>query len=304
MPGNQFRSAPAEPMSNSDTSRTARRKTGVAKLTFASIRSRLRRIWTSRRRALSSASPIYYSDIKSLTSDEWRGAFAENPATAARWVYAAATHGEIQAQILWGQMLLDGYQAERDPDGAYRWFSIASKSGRADAINMVGRCHEKGWGVPVDYSKAAAYYAEAAGHSYDWALFNLACLMLEGNGVPRDPDRAFALFKQAVEQGHGKSLNMIGHCHEHGLGCERNMTIALDWYHRSAHAGDFRGQYRYGQLLYEMGRIDESVSWFQRAVTSAPPAIRTGLVAELSQHTDRRLHNMQPEEPSPPASRR
>jgi TPR repeat protein len=252
----------------------------------------LRRIWKRGRRSRSADGPVYFSTIKHLTADEWRSAFAENPEKAARWVYAGATYGSIQAQLVWAQMLLDGHGTKRDRDAAFRWFSIAAKSKRADAVNMLGRCYERGWGVSMDYEKAAACYAEAADQSYDWARFNLACLLLEGKGVARDPGRAFTLFMKGVRQGHVKSLNMVGHCYEHGLGCERSMAKALDWYRQSAQAGDFRGQYRYGQLLYEGGMVREAVSWLHLAVGSAPAEFGRYFIAELLNHPDPRLQDV------------
>ncbi len=141
----------------------------------------------------------------------------------------------------------------RDPEAAFRWFGIAARSKRADAINMLGRCHQLGWGTPVDFGKAVEHYREAAAKSSDWARFNLGCLMLEGKGVARDTDEAFRLFMSAVEQGHVKSLNMVGRCYENGWGCPQNMAEAIQWFRRSAEAGDFRGQYSYAQVLIEQG---------------------------------------------------
>lgn len=254
--------------------------------------SPFRRVWKRRNRKKDADEPLYFGRLKHLGTDEWRAALSQSPENAARWVYAAATYGDIHAQLMWGQMLLDGYGTRRDPDGAFRWFSIASKSERGDAINMLGRCHERGWGVPVDFEKAAECYAEAARKSDKWAQFNLACLMLDGKGVARDPGQAFALFVKGAQEGHMKSLNMVAHCHEHGLGCPPDQAAALDWYRRSAHAGDFRGQYRYGQLLYEQGAIDDAASWLRLAVDNAPLEFCRPFAAELLGHAQPCIHEV------------
>ena len=228
----------------------------------------LRFLGRPRRRSLQE--PLYFGRLKHLGDAQWRAALSESPEQAARWVYAAATYGDIDAQLTWGQMLLDGHGTRRDDDAAFRWFGIAAKSKRADAVNMLGRCHECGWGVPVDFAQAAALYREAAGQSYDWAEFNLACLMLDGKGVPQDRDGAFALFTKAAAQGHVKSLSMIARFHEHGWGRPRDMATAAEFYRRGAEGGDFRGQYRYGQLLLQRGLLDDALPWLRRAVDSAP----------------------------------
>jgi TPR repeat protein len=217
---------------------------------FRSLLSLPLRFFAKRKREKKfSDETIYLSRLENLSKEEWDTILSKDPREAARWIYAAATYGHLDAQLHWAQMLLDGIGTERDADAAFRWFGIAAQSKRADTINMLGRCHELGWGTPVDFGKAAEYYRDAAAKSSDWARFNLGCLLLEGKGVARDMNEAFRLFMSAVEQGHVKSLNMVGRCYENGWGCTKNMPEAVQWLRRSAEAGDFRGQYSYAQIL-------------------------------------------------------
>lgn len=183
----------------------------------------------------------HFSQLSKLDDAQWRAALTESPETAARWVYSAAVYGDIDAQLTYAQMLLDGHGMARDSAAAYRWFEIAARSNRADALNLLGRCHELGWGAAVDISIAAQKYRSAAEQSYDWAQFNLACLLLDGQGIARDPDEALALLSAAAAQGHVKSLNMIGLCHENGWGCPPDAKAASHWFHRAAEAGDSAG---------------------------------------------------------------
>jgi TPR repeat protein len=233
----------------------------------------LRRRWPRflRRRTARTAQPrIYASDIKDKPREEWQRMIAEDPEEAARWMYAAATAGYVDAQLSWAQMQLDGLGTPRDPQGAFRWFEIAAQSQRPDAVNMLGRCHELGWGTPADAAKAADCYRIAADMSFDWAQFNLATLMLEGRGVPRDPDTAFALFLRAAEQGHVKSFHMVGLFHENGFGRPHDLQQARDWYRRAAEAGERRGQYHYGLLLVTLGEEENGLTWLRRAADGAP----------------------------------
>ena len=69
------------------------------------------------------------------------GDLAEQPQRAARLVLAAAANGEIEAQALLGQILLEGYGIQADPTLALTWFDIAAERGHAMACNMAGRCH-------------------------------------------------------------------------------------------------------------------------------------------------------------------
>lgn len=235
---------------------------------------------------------IYLSQLESLSKEGWDAILSKDPTESARWIYAAATYGHVDAQLHWAQMLLDGIGTDRDPEAAFRWFGIAARSKRADAINMLGRCHELGWGTPVDFSKAAEHYREAATKASDWARFNLGCLTLEGKGVARDPDEAFRLFMSAVEQGHVKSLNMVGRCYENGWGCTQNMTEAIQWFRRSAEAGDFRGQYSYAQVLIEQGRLGEALPWLRLGIDQSHVELCREMAKALSDHPEPRLREM------------
>lgn len=245
-----------------------------------------------RRQKQSSSEPVYLSQLQSLSDEEWQTALTKSPAEAARWVHAAATYGNIDAQLHWAQMQLDGYGTRRDPEAAFRWFGIAALSKRADAINLLGRCHELGWGTPVDYAKAVDCYREAAGKSHDWAQYNLGCRLLDGQDVGRDPEKAFALFSQAVAQGHIKSLNMLGRCYENGWGCPQDMAEAVRWYRRSAEEGDFRGQYRYGQLLLDRGLLDEAVPLLCLAVDTTPVAMCAEIATAMLEHPEPRIREI------------
>lgn len=237
--------------------------------------------------------PVYFSRLENLTNEEWKAALIESPAKAASWVYAAATAGNIDAQLAWANMLLDGHGTKRDPARAFRWFGIAALSKRADAINMLGRCHERGWGTPIDFEKAAACYGDAAEKSLDWAQYNLASLMLDGKIATRDPDKAFDLLMKAVKQGHIKSLNLVGHCYEHGSGCSKDMNEAEQWYFRSAEGGDFRGQYRYSELLFSRGLVDEALLWLRAAIDNAPARFCAELADQLLTHPEPCLRAME-----------
>src|ERR1700761_201088 len=74
---------------------------------------------------------------------------AGDPVEAAAWVRCAAECGVAAGQLRLGRMLLDGSGVEADERAAFGWFTRAAAQGDAEAMNMVGRCHENGWGVPV-----------------------------------------------------------------------------------------------------------------------------------------------------------
>jgi len=190
----------------------------------------------------------------------------ESPARAAQAILLAAGEGEVEAQALLGQILLDGQGIAQDQPLALRWFAIAASRGHLMARNMLGRCHEHGWGCAADASVAAQHYRIAAEAGLDWAMYNLANLLATGRGVAVDHLQALALYRRAAELGHAKSMNLLGRYLEEGQVCPADPLAARDWYRRSAEAGDFRGQFSHAAVLADEGRIDDAVIWLEKAL--------------------------------------
>ena len=191
---------------------------------------------------------------------------AEQPQRAARLVLAAAATGEIEAQALLGQILLEGRGIQSDPGLALIWFDIAAGRGHAMACNMAGRCHELGWGCAANPARAAEFYRRAAEKGLDWGMYNLANLLATGRGLPQDEAAAYRLYRQAAELGHAKSMNLTGRCLEDGCGVARDVSAAHAWYRRSAEAGDFRGQFSHAAVLLAEQQWDVARHWLERAL--------------------------------------
>src|SRR6202012_3200077 len=159
-------------------------------------------------------------------------------------VRAAALRGVHQAQVLYGQMLLDGKGIERNPIAALHWFERAAQGGNLMAVNMVGRCFDQGWGVARSSYMAERWFRRAAERGLDWGMYNLATLLSLGqNGVHQDRHEAFDWFQKAAALGHVKSINILGGFYEDGWIVKADRAIARDHYRRAAIGGDFRGQF-------------------------------------------------------------
>ncbi|WP_460368245.1 tetratricopeptide repeat protein [Pseudomonas sp. Tul1A2] len=202
-----------------------------------------------------------------LSGEQLSAMLGESPARAAQAILLAAGEGEVEAQALLGQILLDGQGIERDHPLALRWFGIAAGRGHLMARNMLGRCHEHGWGVTADASVAAQHYRIAAEAGLDWAMYNLANLLATGRGVATDRLQALALYRRAAELGHAKSMNLLGRYLEEGQVCPADPLAARDWYRRSAEGGDFRGQFSFAAVLAGEGRIEEALNWLGEAMS-------------------------------------
>lgn len=170
---------------------------------------------------------------------------------------------------------------QRDPELGLHWYTVAATAGHLGAMNMAGRCLERGYGCNADPALAAIWYKRAAGHGLDWAMYNLANLLATGRGLPCDPQQAFALYLQAARAGHAKSMNLVGRYLEEGLVVPADPDAALDWYRRSAQAGDFRGQASLASILVQHGQLEQACHWLGRAIAAGSPAFLQQLATQL-----------------------
>ncbi len=228
----------------------------------------------------------------------WEGAtqhrtrLANNPNFLADRMQRAAAAGDPQAQLGWAHMLLEGHGTERDPGAAFRWFQLAARSRNADAINMLGRCHELGWGTARNTQVAAHCYRAAAELGHAWASFNLAMLMLAQDGVEGEKSEVLSLLVRSARSGNAKAMNAIGQACEEGWRGSAKIMPARRWYIRAARRGCYMGAFNTARHLMDAGDADGAVLWLRQAVAWAPGGFCADLGSYLAEHRDSRLREV------------
>lgn len=230
--------------------------------------------------------------LNRLGGDALRDLLSGSPEDVAGVVRAAAEGGSAEAQLMLGQMLLDGTGMDHDAPAALDCFGRAAAAGHAMAMNMVGRCCEHGWGVKVEKPRAAQWYRAAADRGLDWGMYNLATLLALGDGVARDRAGALALFRRAAGLGHAKSMNMVGSFYEDGWVVAQDMGVAADHYRRAAEGGDFRGRFNHARMLIAKGNVAGAERWLRRLPESATSAFVAQVGAWLAAHENDRLRQV------------
>jgi TPR repeat protein len=205
----------------------------------------------------------------------------------------AALSGVHQAQVMFGQMLLDGELVERNPTWALHWFERAAKGGNLMAVNMVGRCFDQGWGVARSAVLAELWFRKAAERGLDWGMYNLATLLALGEGgVPQDRMESLHWLRQAAEQGHAKSINLIGGFYEDGWVVQQDFGKAVEHYRRAAEFGDFRGQFNYVRFLLVEGDLEGAAMWLRRVPETATAAFLVKVRRFLETAEDARVREL------------
>lgn len=181
-----------------------------------------------------------------------------------RAVSTPAAPPQNEALLALGQSALD----RGDGSAAFGWFMAAARHGDARALNMAGRCHERGWGVRADAAAAARLYRAAVAGGDGWACFNLADLHLNGRGVARDPAAAQALYAQAARRGVAKALNMLGL-----LAVDRpdGTADARAFFRAGAAAGDCWAAFNEGRHLLAEGKAGQAEALFRQALEAGFP---------------------------------
>ncbi|MDR8398345.1 sel1 repeat family protein [Paraburkholderia sp. USG1] len=203
---------------------------------------------------------------------------ASNPGYATRWIEAAAKTGLVAAQIVWGQLLLEGRGAlRRDARAAFASFEAASTSGDAEALNMTGRCYEQGWGVEADPQRAIACFEAAAQAGHTWGQVNLAQMLMRA-GHPADRPRCFALFRAAAEGGtlkpNLKAMNSLARFLEEGWAGPPDPAGAAHWYQKAAALGDHWAQFNLATILFRQGDHDAAHRWLGNAIAISDNGFR------------------------------
>lgn len=226
------------------------------------------------------------------TERQYEARLAGDPAFLATRMQQAAVGGDVKAQLGLAHMLLEGHGADRDPQAAFRWFQLASRSGHPDAINMVGRCHELGWGTVLNTRMAAQCYRAAGEMGHAWANFNLAMLMLARDGAEGEVSEVLALLVRSARRGNAKAMNLIGQAQEDGWHGRPKLAAARRWYTRAAERGCFRGAFNTARHLMADGNLDAAVRWLRRSLETAPSNFCAELGAYLEEHPQARLREI------------
>lgn len=165
-----------------------------------------------------------------------------------------------EVQLLIGQMYLNKGQFAQ----AFGMFAVAAQSGQAQALTMLGRAYEQGWGVKRSVAQAVKYFMAAAEQGDGWACFNLGDLYLSGDGLEENPELAFQYYVQAACKGVSKALNMLGTLCENGmLTAQPDKAQARLYFKAGAEAQDCWAAFNMGRLALEEEDYVSAAQWFE-----------------------------------------
>lgn len=149
-----------------------------------------------------------------------------------------AEAGDVDAMITLGQKYEHGaFDGTPQYHLAYKWYKAAADTGNAVAINNVGWCYERGYGVKVDLAKARELY-EQAYEKGDWhGASNLSSIYMAGKGVPVDEEKAIPYMTFAAQHGDPHCLYNLAVFYLSGNHVQKDVTLANELMSAAAQAG-------------------------------------------------------------------
>lgn len=131
-------------------------------------------------------------------------------------------------------------------------------------------------GVEVNYSKAAAWFQEAAVNGVANARYNLGVLYHQGLGVERDVNKAINWYRAAADKDHPEAEYNLGIAYIEGIGTQYDPHAAAKYFQKAAQGGVMEAAYNLG-LIHENGLLgdpdmNEALYWYKMASNNNPEA--------------------------------
>jgi TPR repeat protein len=117
------------------------------------------------------------------------------------------------------------------------------------------------------YEQAARIWQPMAESGFVDAQASLGWLYQEGLGIEKDLAQARNWYEQAAAQGHAVAQNNLGALYQYGLAVVEDAQQAMHWYRLSARQGYRFAQYNLAALLLEKRQHAEAKPWLESAAS-------------------------------------
>mgnify|MGYP000925144127 FL=1 len=175
----------------------------------------------------------------------------KNPEKAVRYFLMLVGLDNTVGHYGYGSCLAQGLGIATNYPEALKHLEIAANRGSEAAMSRLGEVYRLGLGVKADPETAKKWYYEAAKHNNKDALLNLALLHYRGEIMSASNELAYQYVESAVKKNNHLAHYWHGIFLEKGIGCEKDVALALKAFQRALHHNVIGGAYKYGSLLYE-----------------------------------------------------
>ncbi len=142
-----------------------------------------------------------------------------------------------------GKMHCYGLGTQQDYEKAFEWFLKSAQEGNRFAQYSLGNLYYYGNGTDKDLSQAFQWYMKSSEQGQPYAAYAAAQMYNKGEYVSKDENQAQEYYKQALagflelerkNQADDNLFYKIGIMYKNGLGTQKDMLKAIDYFKRSA----------------------------------------------------------------------
>jgi TPR repeat protein len=156
---------------------------------------------------------------------------------AMKWYQMAADKGSAKAQYLLAQIYFNKKLA-MDNNKAFQLNLKSAELGNSDALNMVGMCYSRGYGVSEDKTEAIKWWLKASEAGNSNAQASLGYCYENATGVAQDYREAIKYYTKSAEQGNVAALCSLGVIYFQGTGIPKDYDESIKWFTKGAELGD------------------------------------------------------------------
>jgi TPR repeat protein len=235
---------------------------------------------------------------------------------AVRWYKKAARQGSAEGIYNVAISYYNGEGVGEDVVAAYAWMMVAQRKGdpqAGEALKHIGeqlnnrvdrskfnlaRLYEKGEDIPQDMPAAVTLYIELAQpKEFSWyaseSQYKLCQLYAAGEGVPQD----YALAKSWCKKSQKAfAYEVLGRMAEKGMGQEKNLREAIDFYKSAAAREVPDGYLDTGRLEMEIGSHEgekNAYFWYYLAARRKIPGADQKLQEAAAHLNDKEIAEQQ-----------
>ena len=165
----------------------------------------------------------------------------------------------------------NGLGVSKDPKKVFEWTKKMADGTSVEPklIARLGFFYEMGYGTECDINKSSELYAKVVDLSSAEGLYDIAKHFTFCNNK-KEKDQAHKWFVWAAEKGDAEVIKDIASDYEFGVGIEKDIFRALDFYEKAVDQGDTEAMNAIGDIFYFGKEIEKdwckASQWYKLAV--------------------------------------
>ncbi len=165
----------------------------------------------------------------------------------------SADKGDVNGRLKLATFYYLGIGAEKNYTKAFDLYrDIAHGERNGIAFYAMGICYLHGNGVDQNYQNAFESFKLSSEIGSDIGKIGLATCYYNGIGIEKNYDEAFRLYNESLQNDRtGRAFRAIGIYYDMGIGVEKDVQKAFDYFRIAAARGDIGGKLKLAAYYYD-----------------------------------------------------